>query len=152
MKLKDQDFWQEYIKTVKKISKDKVAPPLAAWPITSEAIIQARLANKPIALKEGIPPVPLSRKDKRFFKPKAMIDLHGFLSSSVSSSLEQFCLNCMRQGIRQVLIITGKGEGIVKKETLHWLNSSPSYIIGFSPVMDSKKEVGSIAVLLRKLK
>jgi DNA-nicking Smr family endonuclease len=49
------------------------------------------------------------------------IDLHGYKSDEVFDALDQFLLKASRTGQARVKIITGKGKGIVQKETEKYL-------------------------------
>ena len=54
-----------------------------------------------------------------------MIDLHGYRLQTAKTSLQKFILNAYDKNIRNVLIITGKGQnnlGVLKKEVPLWLD------------------------------
>ena len=65
-------------------------------------------------------PEPLSAEDMRRMqaeerrrlikmKPEARIDLHGRVAEGVDSELDSFFDDCLRRGIKKVLIVHGKG-------------------------------------------
>ena len=75
------------------------------------------------------------RKRKSSFREtgeriKATLDLHGFWREEAIVLLADFCQKSADQGFRTILIITGKGihskesDPTLKKEVIHWLNSS----------------------------
>lgn len=49
------------------------------------------------------------------------IDLHGLKADEVFDALDGFLLKASQSGQRRVKIITGKGKGIVQKETERYL-------------------------------
>ena len=63
-----------------------------------------------------------SKKNK--FEPNISLDLHGYSLYSAKSSLQKFVSNCYEKNIRNILIITGKGQnnnGALKEEVPKWL-------------------------------
>ena len=91
----------------------------------------------------------LTRTEIKRFQPECAIDLHGY-TREIDETLEKFCSKCILKGIREIIIITGKGEGIVKSATLCWIKSHPEFVIGFYEIKDLKMESGSFGVRLRK--
>jgi DNA-nicking Smr family endonuclease len=69
----------------------------------------------------------------------------------VNNTLEAFCAKCILLGLRNVVITTGKGGGVVKNATLTWLKSNPKYVVGFFEIMDARGESGAIGVHLRRM-
>lgn len=54
----------------------------------------------------------------------AHIDLHGLTQDAARAALERFVLDCWRDGMRAVLVITGKGlrgDGVLRRLTPEWL-------------------------------
>ncbi|MFM8820262.1 MAG: Smr/MutS family protein [Phenylobacterium sp.] len=54
----------------------------------------------------------------------AHIDLHGLSQDAARNALEAFVLGCWRDGLRSVLVITGKGlrgDGVLRRLTPEWL-------------------------------
>lgn len=52
------------------------------------------------------------------------LDLHGFQRDQVADAIDLFLRQAAASGAPQVRIMTGKGKGIVKKETLSYLKSA----------------------------
>jgi DNA-nicking Smr family endonuclease len=64
---------------------------------------------------------------KKRFKPDATLDLHGYSLYSAKLILHKYLINCYEKNIRNVLIITGKGQsnkGVLKEEVPKWLTDS----------------------------
>jgi DNA-nicking Smr family endonuclease len=70
-------------------------------------------------------------------QPEARIDLHGLTLTEAHPKLIRFILNAQSQGLRLVLVITGKGKrrddtgpipqrvGALRHQVPHWLNLPP---------------------------
>ena len=61
---------------------------------------------------------------RRRLKPDATLDLHGYTLYSARLILHKYLINCYEKNIRNVLIITGKGQsnkGVLKEEVPKWL-------------------------------
>ena len=64
---------------------------------------------------------------KKRFKPDATLDLHGYSLYSAKLILHKYLINCYEKNIRNVLIITGKGQsnkGVLKEEVPKWLTDN----------------------------
>jgi len=77
----------------------------------------------------------LSKKKK--LKPDSVLDLHGNTLYSAKLLLNKFIINCYNKNIRNVLIITGKGQnnkGVLKEELPKLLSEETlnSYLINFN--------------------
>ncbi|MDR0552577.1 MAG: Smr/MutS family protein [Holosporales bacterium] len=101
------------------------------------------LANK------GMPYV-MEKTERKRFKPEASIDLHGATKFNLRSILENSLADYIKGGIRNIIIVTGKGSGIVRQETYDFLLSASDYVISFAPVIDSTNNYGSFIVRLKK--
>ena len=63
---------------------------------------------------------------KKKLEPDLILDLHGHTLYSSKLLLHKFILNCYEKNIRNLLIITGKGQnnkGALKEEVPKWLNN-----------------------------
>jgi DNA-nicking Smr family endonuclease len=151
MKLTDLDLWKEYTKSVSRIknnnvvrrssNKDAKETPIAYKPL--EVDIQDFPRKAQVLL--------MSRGERRKFFEEARLDLHGSTQERASQILPSFCKRCILLEIRNVVIITGKGDGIIRQTTHDWLASSPLYVVNFHPIRDSRGESGAYAVRLRKI-
>ncbi|MDZ4094025.1 MAG: Smr/MutS family protein [Paracoccaceae bacterium] len=96
------------------------------------------------ALKEQLAAAPVKMDRKAFERmargklaPEARIDLHGMTMAEAHPELIRFILNASAQGLRLVLVITGKGKpgpdhgpipqrhGVLKHQVPHWLHMPP---------------------------
>jgi DNA-nicking Smr family endonuclease len=74
---------------------------------------------------------------KKRFKPDSILDLHGYTLYSAKLLLQKFISNCYEKNIRNVLIITGKGQnnkGALKEEVPKWLGDKffDKYLVNFN--------------------
>ncbi len=84
--------------------------------------------------------------------PIISLDLHGYTLYSAKISLQKFISNCYEKNIRNILIITGKGQnnsGALKVEVPKWLTDKffNKYIISF--VLAPRHLGGEGALLVR---
>ena len=62
---------------------------------------------------------------KRGLKPDSVLDLHGHSLYSAKLVLKKYIINCYEKNVRNILIITGKGQknkGVLKEEVPKILN------------------------------
>lgn len=87
------------------------APPTAAAPLRMDAGAFARMTRGKLM-------------------PEARIDLHGMTLAEAHGELIGFVLGAQMQGLRLVLVITGKGRaadapGALRRQVPHWLRLPP---------------------------
>ena len=130
-------LWSQVTATVHPLpgrASAAVAPtPLAdALPPPDPAAAPLRLAASPpdrSAPPRSPGPKPLEPARKRRISRErdpigAHIDLHGLTQDAARAALERFVLECWREGLRSVLVITGKGlrgDGVLRRLTPEWL-------------------------------
>ncbi len=78
---------------------------------------------------------PASASPSRDMRPEATLDLHGLQEAAAHDSLIAFIHNARHQGIRFILVITGKGEkmdtynlyggGVLRTALPKWLDAAP---------------------------
>lgn len=149
----DIDIWKEFTKSIEEFDRSNFVLPYKDF---YQKISQAKRSTKAVALPKPKNPssvkvIQLNRSERRRFRSVYSIDLHG-QTRHVDDILESFCYKCMVQNCREVTIITGKGNGIVKNATEIWLQSHPEFIIGYFKIKDSMKGSGAFGVRLRSLK
>ena len=91
---------------------------------------------------------------KKRFKPDSILDLHGYTLYSAKLLLQKFISNCYEKNIRNVLIITGKGQnnkGALKEEVPKWLSdkSLNQYVVSFNV---APSQFGGEGALLLRIK
>ena len=97
------------------------------------------------------------------YKIDAKIDLHGLSEKNAFIAVKDFVFNCYRQGLRCILIITGKGykkdddiwyegRGIIRESLPSWLNHPDirPFILSISPAKQTDGGSGAMYVLLKR--
>ena len=87
-------------------------------------------------------------------EPKMILDLHGHTLYSSKLLLHKFIPNCYEKNIRNILIITGKGQdnkGTLKKEVPKWLDEKffNKFLVNF---YQAPKRFGGEGALLVRIK
>ena len=88
---------------------------------------------------------------------EAKIDLHGMTQMKAHQALKSFFYNCQIEGLRSVLVITGKGKdgkGVLRAEVPKWINESnyENMVRAFSFAGPKDGGEGALYVLLKRLK
>ena len=83
------------------------------------------------------------------------LDLHGFRELEANNLLEEFINNSFENGKRLLLVITGKGqkgEGVIKKNIINWLNAKNirNKILAVNHASNKHGGSGALYILLRK--
>ncbi len=90
-------------------------------------------------------------RNKKYLPTDAQLDLHGCTSSEALAALEDFFYRMRVQKMRHLLIVTGKGTGIVKQTTQTFLERNKNIIAVQKTPAASQGGDGAIYVLLKKL-
>ncbi|MEM7071191.1 MAG: Smr/MutS family protein [Pseudomonadota bacterium] len=87
-------------------------------------------------------------------KISATLDLHGFNRIDAKARLEYFILTERQKNTRCVLVITGKGQGILQQHLPLWLSTEPlnAHILNFTPATIKHGGSGAFYVLIRRLR
>lgn len=147
----EERLWHEVARTV---SRRAPAPPLPvpplapapSAPLPPEPLAPFRLGDRapPPAPAPRPAPPPLAmdarthaRMTRGKLAPEARIDLHGMTLAEAHPDLIRFILNAQSQGLRLVLVITGKGKpapdhdpiprrtGLLRHQVPVWLRQPP---------------------------
>ena len=80
------------------------------------------------------------------------LDLHGLTTARAESRLAQFIETAARDGCRCVLVITGKGAGILRGHVPNWLKRQPlsPHILALAEARPHDGGSGALYVLLRR--
>jgi DNA-nicking Smr family endonuclease len=156
------EIWHEVTRTIRAVPrrrKDEAVetphphsfPHPAAPPLLPDLRIGQKVpAKKPVAtnlmpsLTDHLAKAPLqmdakthSRMQRGRLDPEARIDLHGMTVAEAHGELIHFLLNARANGLRLVLVITGKGKpgndhgpipsrlGAIRHQMPHWLRLPP---------------------------
>jgi len=90
--------------------------------------IPAPVADLRLGQRAGIDRQSARRLHQGRFDIDARLDLHGMTQHEAQARLNEFILSASRQGLRHLLVITGKGRtgtGILKSNVPVWLKSAP---------------------------
>ena len=81
----------------------------------------------------------------------AILDLHGMTIPQAEDALQEFLLMCQQEELRHVLIIHGKGAGIIKNTVNTWLRDYPD-TLAFCSAKPKDGGSGALYLLLRRPK
>ena len=145
-------------KSVPKVEAEAAKPkPDAGDPPARLPIPVVAKASKP---KAAAPPDPIEPGRKRRIVRgrdplEARIDLHFMTHDRARAALEAFILRAYDDGVREVLVITGKGtlgEGILRRQTPEWLAAPPlrAIVAGVSKADRRHGGEGALYVALKR--
>ena len=120
--------------------------------------------RKPNAYKADLVPGVNIGLDKRTaqklrrgqLRPQKYLDLHGMTQFEAHEALNEFIFECYENGLRNVLVITGKGSvtegGILRRMLPKWLNSSSirDMIIAIEVAIPRDGGTGAYYVIIRR--
>jgi DNA-nicking Smr family endonuclease len=125
-------------------------PPIAATP-------SAPVKNAiPVDLRQGERAGIDGRTQRRLFRGDVPVDrrldLHGLTAARAESRLAQFIEMAARDGCRCVLVITGKGAGILQGHVPNWLKRQPlsPHVLALAEARPYDGGSGALYVLLRR--
>lgn len=86
------------------------------------------------------------------YNVQATLDMHGMRVVEAKETLSYFLLDCVKNGIRHVLIIHGKGHGtlkpVLKNKLNQWLRQI-EYVLAFCSATQKDGRSGAVYVLLK---
>lgn len=140
----DKKVWENYISNLEK----SVLLP------RNNSIIDTRRNKVEIILKNHKSFNEFKSFKKKKLNPNISLDLHGYTLYSAKLALQKFISNCYEKNIRNILIITGKGQnnnGALKEEVPKWLTDKffNKYIVSFSL---APRQLGGEGALLVRIK
>ena len=174
------DLWQAVARTARPLHGVALPHPVGADPATPvvegkkhAAIARFRLGEKAAQFRadESLPAPGIQMDAKAFTRmskgklaPDARIDLHGMTVAEAHPELIRFILHAHSEGLRLVLVITGKGKpgpdfgpipqryGILKHQVPNWLRLPPlgGLILQVSDAHLKHGGAGALYVYLRR--
>ena len=132
-------------------SSAKTRPRL--WPIADPQPIPPK---RPIDIRHGESAGIDSHTKRRLFRGEVPInrrlDLHGLTAARAQTRLENFIQQAAHDGCRCVLVITGKGAGILQGQVPGWLKRPPlsSVVLALAEARPADGGAGAFYVLLRR--
>ncbi len=166
------EVWDEAFKGVKKLKQPEI-PPGAEAPLIIEAVRRridyaqvcggSALGSLKVGEFENIDKRTAEKFRKGEFKIERRLDLHGLTEKEAFDAIDVFIRNAYLQGLRCILIITGKGinretddwydkKGILKESVPDWLNTPElrPLILAVSHAKQEDGGTGALYVLLRR--
>ena len=125
-------------------------------PLIAETSAASVKKANPVDLRQGERAGIDGRTQRRLFRGDVPVDrrldLHGLTAARAKSRLEQFIETAARDGCRCVLVITGKGAGILRGHVPNWLKRQPlsPYILALAEARPHHGGSGALYVLLRR--
>ena len=145
-----------FAQPVAKPSRRAQKPPVKlARPPAGLSSAPAKKAN-PADLRLGERAGIDGRTQRRLFRGDVPVDrrldLHGLTAARAESRLAQFIETAARDGCRCVLVITGKGAGILRGHVPNWLKRQPlsPHILALAEARPHDGGSGALYVLLRR--
>ncbi len=140
----DKKVWENYISNLEKS---------ILFPKTN-TLINNNQSNIRSVLKKNKSFNRSKNFNKNKLEPNISLDLHGYTLYSAKLSLEKFISNCYEKNIRDILIITGKGQnnsGALKHEVPKWLTDKffNKYVVSF---ISAPRHLGGEGALLVRIK
>ena len=123
----DKKEWENYVSNFEK----------SVLFLKNDSLNRRQLSNSKIVKKKEKSLNSLKNFKKKKIELDISIDLHGYTLYSAKSLLQKFISNCYEKNIRNVLIITGKGQnnkGALKEEVPKWLSDKllNKYVVNFN--------------------
>ena len=122
--------------------------------LKNDNLKKRRLGNNKVVFKKEKSLNSSKNFKKKKIEPDISLDLHGYTLYSTKLLLQKFISNCYEKNIRNVLIITGKGQnnkGVLKEEVPKWLTdkSLNQYVVSFDV---APSQFGGEGALLVRIK
>ena len=123
----DKKVWENYVSNFEK----------SVLFLKSDSLRKRKQINNKIVIKKEKSLNCFKNFRKKKVEPDISLDLHGYTLYSAKLLLQKFISNCYEKNIRNVLIITGKGQnnkGALKEEVPKWLSDKllDKYVVNFN--------------------
>ena len=140
----DKKLWENYVSNFEKyvlFSKNN-------------SLSKAKLNNNENVIKKEKSSNRFKNVKKRKLEPDIILDLHGYTLYSAKLLLQKFISNCYEKNIRNILIITGKGQnnkGALKEEVPKWLSDKflNKYLVNFNVAPRQFGGEGALSVRIK---
>ena len=123
------------------------------WPIAAQQPIPSKC---PVDIRHGESAGIDSNSKRRLFRGEVPInrrlDLHGLTAARAQTRLENFIQQAAYDGCRCVLVITGKGAGVLQGHVPGWLKRPPlsQVVLALAEARPADGGAGAFYVLLRR--
>ena len=123
----DKKVWENYVSNIEK----------SVLFLKSDSLKKRKLSKNKIVIKKEKSLNSFKNFKIKKIEPDISLDLHGCTLYSAKLLLQKFISNCYEKNIRNVLIITGKGQnnkGALKEEVPKWLSDKllNKYLVNFN--------------------
>ena len=123
----DKKVWENYVSNFEK----------SVLSLKNDSLKKRKLSNNQFVIKKEKSLNSFKTLRKKKIEPDISLDLHGYTLYSAKLLLQKFISNCYEKNIRNVLIITGKGQnnkGALKEEVPIWLSDKllNKYVVNFN--------------------
>ena len=140
----DKKVWENYVSNIEK----------SVLFLKSDSLKKRKLNKNKIVIKKEKSLNSFKNFRIKKIEPDISLDLHGYTLYSAKLLLQKFISNCYEKNIRNVLIITGKGQnnkGALKEEVPKWLSdkSFNQYVVSFNV---APSQFGGEGALLVRIK
>ena len=140
----DKKVWENYVSNIEK----------SVLFLKSDSLKKRKLNKNKIVIKKEKSLNSFKNFRIKKIEPDISLDLHGYTLYSAKLLLQKFISNCYEKNIRNVLIITGKGQnnkGALKEEVPKWLSDKffNKYLVHFNV---SPRHFGGEGALLVRIK
>ena len=140
----DKKVWENYVSNFEK----------SVLFLKNDSLKKRTLINNKIVKKNEKSLNSFKNFRKKKLELDISLDLHGFTLYSAKFLLQKFITNCYEKNIRNLLIITGKGQnnkGALKLEVPKWLSdkSFNQYVVSFNV---ARSQFGGEGALLVRIK
>lgn len=140
----DKKVWENYISHFEKY----VLLP------KNDSFANAKQNKNDFVLKNSKSINRFKKLKKKKIEPHISLDLHGYTLYSAKLLLQKFIFNCYEKNIRNILIITGKGQnnkGALRHEVPKWLSDKffNKYLVNFKV---APRDFGGEGALLVRIK
>ena len=140
----DKKVWEDYVSN---LEKHVLLPQ-------NKGLLYTKRNNNKISSKYNEKLGGFKNLKNRKIMPNMILDLHGHTLNSSKLLLHKFIPNCYEKNIRNILIITGKGQnnkGTLKEEVPKWLNDKffNKFLVNFN---QAPKHYGGSGALLVRIK
>ncbi len=162
----DTALWRAVTKNVKPnpernapAAKPQAKQPKAKAPSRAKPAVAAPARQELERAVDAAPRLdPIARRTARRLKSGRIeidgkIDLHGLSQDAAHTALFRFIPEASAAGKRNVLVVTGKGKGILQKAVPMWLTSGrlAEYVVSISAAPQALGGAGALFVVLRKV-
>jgi DNA-nicking Smr family endonuclease len=149
-------------KPVQRTIVRQLVEPLAVKKKKPQKVIRSDFGStrvespKPVDLREGDRAGLDARTQRRLFRGDVSIDrrldLHGHTAVQAQTILQAFIEDATYSGCRCVLVITGKGTGVLKSNVPDWLKRAPlsGLVLALAEARQADGGSGAFYVLLRR--